>query len=256
MFRIRTLQREASLLQRTAYAFPVIAPKVALLISPRQLARNAVKTGETTVRHHTFAAAVLLIAGNTISGLGTAATPDIATGHAPRDLATALQAVSPHSTMSEPAKVFTRLIGAWDVEYTDFTSAGKTLHRTGELQFGWVMDGRVLQDLWIVNPTEANKEREVYTDLFYFEPKSGSWHAASVDPYAASVATFVGGAIGNDRIVLESQDLDPKQPHRWSFNGISADSLVFRDETSNDGGKTWQLKSEYHMKRRGSIPAI
>jgi hypothetical protein len=207
------------------------------------------------VHKHTFLAAILLIVASLISGVALVATSGVPDD--PRlDMATALQAHSPHSSLAEQAKVFARLVGAWDVEYTDFTKSGKTLHRTGELRFGWVMDGRVLQDVWVVDPSGTSQEREVYTDLFYFEPKSGSWHAASVDPYAASVATFVGNPIGDDRIVLESRDLEPTQVHRWSFNDIGPGSLVFRDEASSDDGKTWKLKSEYHMKRRGTLPPI
>ena len=41
---------------------------------------------------------------------------------------------------------------------------------------------------------------------------------------------------------------------RWSFDDIRPDSWVFRDEETRDGGKTWRLQSEYHMKRRGVAP--
>lgn len=57
------------------------------------------------------------------------------------------------------------------------------------------------------------------------------------------------GPVGNDRYVLETSDLGSKQT-RWSFNDIRADSFVWRDEASNDDGKTWKLQSEYKMKRR------
>lgn len=166
------------------------------------------------------------------------------------DLVTALKSAAPHSSLADHTRAIDRLVGAWDVEYTDFAKDGKIRHRTGALLFGWVLDGRVMQDLWIVDPSTTGKEREVYTDLFYFDPKSETWHVASIDPYAASVATFAGGAVGDDRIVLDSHDLVPNEARRWSFNDIGMNSLVFRDEASSDGGKTWKLKSEYHMKRR------
>jgi hypothetical protein len=49
--------------------------------------------------------------------------------------------------------------------------------------------------------------------------------------------------------VLETPDLGRKQT-RWSFNDIRPDSFVWRDEASNDDGKTWKLQAEYQMKRR------
>jgi hypothetical protein len=138
----------------------------------------------------------------------------------------------------------------------DISKSGKTIYRTGQLLVGWVMDGRAIEDLWIVNPSDSSKDREVYADVRYFDPKSGTWPAVFIDPQIASIATFTGGAAGDDRIVLESQDLVPGQIRRWSFNDIRPDSLVFRDDASSDGGKTWALKSEYHMKRRGSVPQL
>jgi hypothetical protein len=118
------------------------------------------------------------------------------------------------------------------------------------------MDGRAIEDLWIVYPSGTDKEREVYADVRYFDQKSGTWPAIFIDPQSASVATFTGGAVGDDRIVLDSQDLVAGQTRRWSFSDIRHDSLVFRDDSSSDGGKTWTLKSEYHMKRRGAAPPV
>ena len=174
---------------------------------------------------------------------------------APRlDVTTALQALGPHASLGDQTKIFGRLVGAWDVEYTEFSKSGKVSHRSGEFIVGWVMDGRAIQDLWIVYPSGERKEREVYLDVRYFDPKSATWPAVFIDPEHASVARFTGGAVGDDRIVLDSPDLG-YEDSRWSFNDIRPDTFVFRSEVSNDGGKTWRLQSEYHMKRRGAAPA-
>jgi hypothetical protein len=185
-------------------------------------------------------------------GSGTAAaTGQADTASAPgARLPTALRATGPDPSLGDQAKTFGRLIGTWDVEYTDFSKDGKFVHRSGELTFGWVLDGHVMQDLWVVYPSAGRKAREVYTDLFYFDPKSATWAGVFLDPQDASFATFKGGASGNDRIVLDSRDLVAGQIRRWSYADIRSDSLVFRDDASSDGGQTWTLKSEYHMKRR------
>lgn len=182
-----------------------------------------------------------------------AAEEDGATRGPGSDMVSALRATSPNASLADHAKVIDRLVGDWEVAYTDFKKDGTTLHRTGRLLFGWVADGRVMQDLWIVDPWGSHRDREVYTDLFYFEPKSATWRVASVDPYEASVATFAGGVVGDDRISIESHDLVADETRRWSFNDIGPDSLVFRDEASTDGGKTWRLVAEYHMKRRNPV---
>jgi len=182
----------------------------------------------------------------------SASAPHVASGpHL--DIVAALQAMSPHASLRDEPKTLSRVVGTWDVEYTDYLKDGTASHHTGQFIVGWVLDGRAVQDLWIVNPTEADKDREVYTTVYYFEPKSRAWHATFVDPERGSVLAFTGEAAGNDRFVLETQESDSKTT-RWSFNDIRADSFIWRHEQSSDGGKTWQLKSEHHMSRHGSSP--
>jgi len=170
------------------------------------------------------------------------------------DLVAELNAATPIPSLSDQAEVVGRLVGTWDVEYTDFAKDGKAIHRTGEFIVGWVLDGRAIQDLWIVNPSGTRKDREVYTDLHWFDPKSRAWRSAFVDPEHGSVARFTGGPVGHDRFVLETQDINSEQT-RWSFNDIRSDSFVWRDEASSDGGMTWRLQAEYQMKRRGAALA-
>ena len=187
-----------------------------------------------------------------ISGLLSApsAFSDPTPTPSPAGLTTALSAAGPHASVGDHAQVVSRIVGTWDVEYTDYKKDGTTVHRTGEFFVGWIMDGKVVQDLWVVNPSGKRSERELYTDLIWFDAKSQTWRAAFVDTDHSSVAKFTGGPVGNDRFVLETQDLGSNQTNRWSFNEIRPDSFIWRDESSTDGGKTWKMTSEYHMKRR------
>jgi hypothetical protein len=191
------------------------------------------------------------------AGLGirdAAATARNAPATDPRlDMVTALQALGPHPSLGDQAKVFGRFVGTWDAEYTEFSRDGKASQSSGEVIVGWVMEGRAIQDLFIIYPSAAHKERFIGTTFRYFDPISGTWRVTFIDPENDSVARFTGGAEGDDRIVLHSQDTDGKEA-RWSFNDIRPDSFVFRDEASRDGGKTWRLREEDHMKRRRAAP--
>jgi hypothetical protein len=180
------------------------------------------------------------------------------TGNAPAtdprlDLFTALQAMGPHPSLGDQAKVFGRFVGTWDSEYTEFSKDGKSTRSSGEWIFGWVMDGRAMQDLFIIYPSAAHKEGFIGTTLRYFDPKSGTWSVTFIDPENGAVETLTGGAVGDDRIVLLSQNTDGKES-RWSFDDIRPDSWIFRDDASGDGGKTWRLQEEDHMKRRSEAP--
>jgi hypothetical protein len=183
-------------------------------------------------------------------GASTTEKPVQAPATDPRlEMVTALKAMGPHPSLGDQANVFDRLVGTWDVEYTDFLKDGKVTHRSGEFIVGWVMDGRAIQDFWIVYPSGTHEEREVYSDLRYYDPKSRSWPAIFIDVEHASVARFTGGAAGDDRIVLDTSDFDGTDT-RWSINDIRSGSFVWREEESLDGGKTWRLLAEHHMKRR------
>jgi hypothetical protein len=197
---------------------------------------------------------LLLWSSVSLTGAAAAVGASNAPATDPRlDMATALKAMGPHPSLGIQAKVFGRLVGTWDVQYTNFSKDGKETHRSGEFIVGWVMDGRAIQDVWIVYPSGTRKEREVYMDLRYFDPKSQTWPSTFIDPEHVSVAKFTGGAVGDDRIVLDTQDFGGTDT-RWSINDIRPDSFVWREQESLDGGKTWTLQSEYHMKRRGATP--
>lgn len=212
------------------------------------MSKNALKPGLA-------AAGLLASLCLACTGLGAGATAPAKAPTAPAtdprlDMVTALEAPGPHPSLGDQATVFDRLVGTWDVDYTDFSKDGKTTHRAGEFIVGWVMDGRVIQEFWIVYPSGSRKDREVYTHLRYYNPKTRTWSSTFIDPEHVSIARFSGGTVSDDRTALTTQDFDGTDT-RWSINDLRTDSFVWREEESRDGGKTWRLLAEHHMKRRG-----
>ncbi|HEV2332107.1 MAG TPA: hypothetical protein VGV16_03005 [Gammaproteobacteria bacterium] len=180
------------------------------------------------------------------------------TGDAAPDMISALQAEGPHASLGKGSELLGRLVGTWNVEYSFHLKNGTVKHQTGEFLAAWVMDGRAVQSLWTVDPHDGRRDREIYTSLHYFDPKSGTWYLTFVDPEHAApdyqpVARFSGAAEDGDRIVVLTHDFGGKDDriNRWSFDGLSGGSFLFRDEQSSDGGKTWRLLEEDHMTRRG-----
>jgi hypothetical protein len=207
------------------------------------------------MKNHAFTrriVAALLASGLLSVSLGAAGVAPAA--HPRLDMVSALKAMGPHSSLGDQAQVYGRLIGTWDVDYADISKDGTVTRHTGKLMVGWVMDGRAIQDLWIVDPSGSRQEREVYTDLRYFDAKTKTWASTFIDPEHSSVARFTASAANDDRIVLNTQDIGGENT-RWSFNDIGPASFVFRDEVSHDGGKTWRLRGEDHMTRRSASPA-
>jgi hypothetical protein len=159
-----------------------------------------------------------------------------------------LAASSPHPSLGDHAQVWDRFVGAWDCDFGFYLDNGSVRRSAGELDFGWVIDGRALQDIWISYPSDGTKERNIGTSIRFFDDKSKTWRVVFVSPAYGALLTVQGGLEGN-RIVLRGTD-DEGSALRWSFNDIQADSFVWRGEKSRDGGKTWRLEEEHRMKRR------
>jgi hypothetical protein len=164
-----------------------------------------------------------------------------------RDMITALPADGPHPSLGGEARAFDQLVGTWDCDYTFHAEDGTITRAAGELRFGWILDGRAVQDIWITYPQGLEKERLIGTSVRFFDAKKGMWRVVFVLP-ALDILTIVEGRAQGDRIVLEGQTSDGKR-RRWSFNDITPSSFVWRGERSSDGGKTWRLAEEHHMKR-------
>ncbi len=163
-------------------------------------------------------------------------------------MVSALGASAPQHSLGDEAQVWGRFVGTWECEYTFYLDDGSVRHSSGELLFGWILDGRALQDIWITYPKEAGKERGIGTSVRFFDPKSKMWQVVFVSPAFVALITVQGGAEG-ERIVLRGVDSDGAAL-RWSFNEIKTDSFVWRGEKSHDDGKTWRLEEEHHMRRR------
>jgi hypothetical protein len=161
----------------------------------------------------------------------------------------ALEAPGPHPSLGDQARVFDRIAGSWDCDYSFHADDGTVRHSKGELLVGWVLDGRAVQDLFITYPAKGEKERRIGTTFRFFDTALKQWRIVFISPQFNYVVTVQGGVEG-DRIVLRGTDSTDGAPIRWSFNDIKPDSFVWRGEKSRDDGKTWKMEEEHHMKRR------
>lgn len=167
-----------------------------------------------------------------------------------RDMITTLAASGPHPSLGDEAHAFDRLVGTWDCNYSFYAEDGTVSRASGELSFGWIIDGHALQDIWITYPKGPAEERLIGTSVRFFDAKAKVWRVVFVLP-ALGLLTTVEGRAEGDRIVLAGQASDGSR-RRWSFNDIRADSFVWRGEKSRDGGKTWRLVEEHQMRRRSA----
>ena len=171
------------------------------------------------------------------------------------DLVNALGALQPHPALGEAARVFDRFVGTWDCHCVFYDADGKKTEFMGEWIFGWILDGRLMQDVLRGHPKEQTAptpdDLRCGTSLRFYDPKAAKWNVCWFGSKNGFVLIVKGGAVG-DRIVLEGDDSDGGLM-RWSFNDIKAGSFLWRGEKSNDRGKTWRVEQEMLLHRRNGI---
>lgn len=181
-------------------------------------------------------------AGTSIpSRANAAATPG-------RDMIRVLGAPEPHPSVGPESRVFDRFVGTWDCDYGLLGPDGTTTRFRGQVAFGWVLDGRAVQDVWWSQPPgKTSAERTMGTTLRFFDAKRKLWRVIWIAPQAGAVIQLEGGEV-DGRIVLRGTDVDGSLT-RWSFNDIQPNSFTWRSETSRDDGRTWLPTEEHHLHR-------
>lgn len=145
------------------------------------------------------------------------------------------------------------LIGRWEMDAAHHRDDGSTRRSRGEIHFGWVLEGRAIQDVWIVPARDARRAEPPAWGDFYgttlrvYDPGIDAWHIVWIDPVKQVYRRMIGRARGSD-IVQEGKD-DTGAAVRWSFTAITPNSFHWLAERSPDGGATWRLLVEFFARR-------
>jgi hypothetical protein len=133
------------------------------------------------------------------------------------------------------------LIGTWDMDAVIHMDDGAKHNGRGEIHFGWVLEGRAIQDVWSLPGIFYG------TTLRIYDPQIDAWHILWSDPLRQFYTRQIGRARGRD-IVQDGKD-DTGALVRWSFTAITPDSFRWLGERSRDSGASWQLQAEFSARR-------
>ena len=171
----------------------------------------------------------------------------------------ALCASGPEARLAARMTLYDRVLGDWSLEVVDHAADGSQRVSHGEVHFAWVLEGRAIQDVWIVPSREARgpdlpRQGNRYgTTLRVYDPAADVWRITWINPVTSAVNQLLGRREGDD-IVQEGAGADGSSI-RWSFREITPTSFRWFGEISKDGGATWQLQTEFRGRRQGAAAA-
>ena len=169
------------------------------------------------------------------------------------DFASALVASGRSPEIPESLDVYGWLIGSWELDVFDYKADGSVHRSKGEVRFGWVLEGRAVQDVWIMPPrakrtAKLDRSHNRYgTTLRVWDPAIQAWRVTWINPVTGRRNELIGRRSGPD-IVQVGTHADGT-PSRWIFTEITPDSFRWVGEALQPDGKTWKLEDEFRAKR-------
>jgi len=155
----------------------------------------------------------------------------------PNSFIEALSSTAAAADRADKMKLYGWLIGRWTMDATVYRDDGTRHQGPGEICFAWVLEGRAIQDVWILPGVFYG------TTLRVYDPGIDAWHILWSDPMRQVYTRQIGRAQGDAIVQLGNNDAG--EPVRWSFTAIKTDSFCWTGERSRDNGHTWQMQAEF-----------
>lgn len=165
-----------------------------------------------------------------------------------------LDADGPDAEHADGLMQFGWLVGSWDVEATFWDHDGNVVaEHPGEWHFGWVLQGRAIQDVLISPPLEDQRRNggsaRVYGSSFrQYDPTTDTWRVTWFSPTSGTIVDLTARS-EDERIVLEGVEPSGMRD-RWVFSDVTPDSFTWTGHESVDDGHTWPLVERMLARRR------
>ena len=146
------------------------------------------------------------------------------------------------------------LVGSWDMDVLHYRADVRKQHLTGEIHFGWALEGRAVQDVWIMprRPDRAAPRAnglDMYgTTLRVWDPSIEAWRVTYINPVNGQRDELIGRKIGRDIVQIGTHANGT--PIRWNFTEITDDSFRWTGVALAADGLTWTLEGEFFARRR------
>ena len=171
-----------------------------------------------------------------------------------QDFQTVLIEPGRSADIPESADAYGWLIGDWELDVLHYWAADVSARGIkAEAHFAWVLEGRVLQDVWIMprcseRTKDVDQKFNMYgTTLRVWDPSIQAWRITWINPAGTHFEQQIGRKIGNE--IVQIGHRPDGTPTRWRFTEISRDSFHWLGESLQADGSTWTLEGEFRARR-------
>lgn len=170
------------------------------------------------------------------------------------DFARLLHADGPNAEHAAALQLYGRFVGDWDAGITAYGPDGTKHVAPGEIHFGWVLEGRAVQDVWIIPrpagaPAFPIAGNWYGTTLRVYDPTIDAWRISWFDPGRHVFRQQIGRPRGDD--IVQEGTTDAGELTRWSFTEITGNSFLWRGEIKP--AADWRLMVEVRARRRKGL---
>jgi hypothetical protein len=157
------------------------------------------------------------------------------------------------SGIPEAEDIYGWLVGSWELDVRYYRVDVTALRLKGEAHFFRALEGRAVQDVWIMPQRSARHaqltaENNMYgTTLRVWDASIAAWRAIYINPITGQRDELIGRRVGNEIIQIGTHQ--DGTPIRWNFTNITPDSFRWTGEALEPDSTTWHLEGEFHGSR-------
>jgi hypothetical protein len=167
----------------------------------------------------------------------------------------ALHAAGPDPSREKALELYSWMVGRWDLDVTTILADGTTHRGQGEMHAGWVLQGRAIQDVWMI-PRLRDRQPGIEqlpgagnwygTTLRIYDAGLDAWRILWSDPATNFFTQQTGRPHGSD---IVQTGADPRGGSmRWVFSEIQPDAFHWTAERAPDD-RSWRREVDIRARR-------
>jgi len=166
-----------------------------------------------------------------------------------------LSATGRSAEIPEDLDLYGWLVGSWELDIRHYWVDVSARSLKGEAHFAWVLEGRAVQDVWIMprrqdRPPAAGEICNSYgTTLRVWDAALQAWRVTWINPATGARCDLIGRWSGKD--VVQIGAMPNGTPIRWMFTEITPNTFRWTGESLQADGISWKLEGDFRARRIG-----